>query len=404
MPVLFQISSEVNSGSVGRIAEQIGENAMQHGWESYIAYARGSQPSKSKVIRIGNSFDIIRHGVLTRLTDRHGFGSKAATKNLIQQIKSINPDIIQLQHLHGYFINIKLLFEFLRDFRKPVVWTFHDCWSFTGHCAHYEFIGCDKWETQCYKCPQTNEYPKSLFDNSAKNYKDKKEIFNSITNLTIVPVSNWLGKEVEKSFLKQNAIRVIQNGIDLEKFKKRDSDHLRKKYNLDNKFVILGVASPWIQRKGLDYFIQLSKKIDDTQQIILIGLDNSQISELPSNIIGVVRTENVTELAEFYSLADVFVNPTLEEALGLTNLEAQSCGTPVITFASGGSPETVDSLTGIVVEKGNLDELYFAIQKIKKKGKIFYESNCRARAEIYFDKNNCFKKYIELYKGLLGEK
>lgn len=203
MKRIFQISSEVNSGSVGRIAEQIGEQILANGWESYIAYARDNLPSKSKTIRIGNKLDIISHVLLTRLMDRHGFGSKRATLQLINKIKEIKPDIIQLQHVHGYFINIEILFNFLAEYNVPVVWTFHDCWSFTGHCAHFELVGCQKWQTKCYECPQIHQYPKSWVDNSTENFENKKKLFNSLEKLTIVPVSDWLQKEVKKSFLKK---------------------------------------------------------------------------------------------------------------------------------------------------------------------------------------------------------
>lgn len=402
---VLQISSEVNSGSVGRIAEQIGEQVLEQGWASYIAFARDNQPSKSETIKIGNKLDIIRHGILTRVTDRHGFGSRNATIKLIEKINEIKPDIIQLQHLHGYFINIQILFNFLSETNIPVVWTFHDCWSFTGHCAHYEFSGCDKWMTHCKKCPQKHEYPKSsLLDNSYQNYLIKKELFNSVQNLTIVPVSKWLGEETKKSFLSKNQIQVIQNGIDLEKFKICENS-IKIKYGIEKKYLILGVASPWSERKGLNFFVELSKSINYINyQILLVGLTKQQIKDLPSNIIGVERTESVTELAEIYSAADVFVNPSLEDTFPTTNLEALACGTPVITFRSGGSPEAIDENTGIVVEKGNIHEMEKAIYHIQKKDKEYYQSICRQRAELYFDKKKCFSKYIELYKEILNEK
>lgn len=403
--IVFQISSEINSGSVGRIAEQIGEQVIDQGWESYIAYARDSQPSKSKTIKIGNQLDVIKHGILTRITDKHGFGSKKATIELVKRIKQIKPNIIHLQHLHGYFINIEILFEFLAQSNIPVVWTFHDCWSFTGHCAYYEFVDCNKWLTQCHNCPQTHEYPKSSFiDNSYNNYIKKKIIFNSVKNLTIVPVSNWLGEEVQKSFLKNQKISVIQNGIDLENFRiQGNPEKLKERFNIQNKFLILGVASPWNNRKGLKFFIELSKRLDDNYAILLVGLSKNQIKELPKNIIGLERTENIIQLAELYSTADVFVNPTLEDTFPTTNLESLSCGTPVITFKSGGSPEAVDDNTGIIVEKEDINGLEQAIYIIKKKNKNHYQANCRKRAELFFDKNKCFLKYIELYKNLLTQ-
>lgn len=399
---IFQISSELNSGSVGRIAHQIGEMIILEGWESHIAYGRDSQASSSASYKIGSKLDIYYHALYTRLTDKHGFASKSATQKLIKHIKDINPNIIQLHHVHGYFINIKILFDFLANVNIPVVWIFHDCWSFTGHCIYYEYIGCQKWQLQCQKCPQIKEYPKSYVDNSFNNYITKKQLFNSIKNLTIVPVSNWLGEEVKKSFLKNNRIRVIQNGIDLGKFTKSINLDLIKKYKLHDKFVVLGVASPWVDRKGLYYFLELSKMLDEKYQIILIGLNVAQIKSLPSNVIGLEKIENIKQLAEYYTLADVFVNPTLDEALGMTSIEAQSCGTPVVTFNSGGSPETISVKTGIVVEKGNLSQLYEAILEVRSKGKKYFQEECIKRAEFSFNNKINYRKYIELYKELLN--
>lgn len=399
---ILQISSELNSGSVGRIAEQIGETVIAEGWRSYIAYARDHQATSSNCVKIGRKIDIIWHGIITRLSDRHGFASIRATKKLIDQIKIIKPDVIHLHHLHGYFINIDILFNFLNESKIPIVWTFHDCWSFTGHCAYYEFIGCQKWKLHCSMCPQKSEYPKTFLDNSYRNFSDKKRIFNRVKKMTIVPVSNWLGEETNKSFLQHHDIKVIQNGIDISKFRITYDKNLIKKFNLEGKFVILGVASPWNNRKGLKFFIELSGKLSPNHQIILVGLSKMQINHLPKNIIGLQRTENIEELVTLYSSADVFVNPTLEEALGLTNIEAQACGTPVITFNSGGAPETINESTGIVVDKGNVQGLLEAIYEIERKGKHHYQKACRENVELNFDKSKNFIKYVKIYKELLN--
>lgn len=398
---IVQISSEVNIGSVGRIAEQIGENVLNEGWKSYIAYGREALPSKSEVFQIGNKLDIYKHVILTRLTDRHGYGSGRATEELIEKIKKINPDIIHLQHVHGYFVNIDILFNFLKEANLPVVWTFHDCWSFTGHCAYYELIECNKWETQCSECPQISEYPKSIWkDNSKKNYIDKKKLFTSVPRMTIVPVSSWLEGEVKKSFLKSYNVKTIHNGIDIQQFVYREND-FKQRHHIENKFLILGVASPWDKRKGLKYFIELSKMLSDDYRIVLVGLSKKQVKALPVNIIGFERTKDVNELAELYSAADVFVNPTLEDTFPTTNLEAQSCGTPVITFKTGGSPEAISGLTGIVVEKGDVSGLVNAIQEVRNNTRAFYSENCRKRILDLFDKKNAFKNYIDLYKELI---
>lgn len=401
---ILQISIEVNSGSVGRIAEQIGEQIIEQGWSSYITYARKNRDSKSNVIKIGTSLSIMWHGIMTRIFDNHAFESRNATRKLLKDIEKVNPDIIHLHHLHGYFINIDILFKYLQKKRTPVVWTFHDCWSFTGHCTHYSYIGCDKWKTECFKCPQKKEYPKSIIiDRSRLNYQQKKELFNMVPS-TIVPASYWLRDEVKKSFLKKHPIKVIENGIDIDVFKPKDNgDEMRALYNLDNKFIILGVASTWSKKKGLEDFISLAQSLPEDMQIILIGLSSTQKLKLPASIVGIERTENVHHLANLYSLADVFVNPTFEETFGLTNIEALACGTPVVTYDSGGSPETITEETGIVVEKENIPELLRAIDEIQRNGKLFYTENCRERAVTFFNKDDRFKDYIQLYKTLLAE-
>lgn len=400
---ILQISIEVNSGSVGRIAEQIGEKVIEKGWESYITFARNNLPSKSNLIKIGTMYDVYLHGILTRITDKHAFYSTRATKELIKQIDVINPDIIHLHHLHGYFINVELLFNYLEKINLPVVWTFHDCWSFTGHCAYFDYIGCDKWVKGCYSCEQKREYPASLFrDRSEKNYLQKKKLFNSLKNMTIVPVSFWLSDLVKKSFLKNYPVQVIQNGIDLKIFRpSENTDEIKNKYNLQNKFVIIGVASTWEKRKGLDDFIKLNEFLKDDEKIIIVGVSKQQIKNLPPNFIGIQRTENVQELADLYSMADVFVNPTYEDTFPTTNLEALACGTPVITYRTGGSVESVDKKTGIIVEKGDFMGLLEAISTIKKNTKSIYTNSCRNRALLNYNKHDRFEDYMDLYSNLI---
>jgi glycosyltransferase involved in cell wall biosynthesis len=400
---IFQISSELNIGSVGRIAEQIGEAVIAEGWRSFISYGREGAVSKSSIYKIGHKIDFYVHALGTRLTGRHGFFSRRATKKLIKEIEGIKPDVIHMQHLHGYYINIELLFNFLAKLGKPIVWTFHDCWSFTGHCAYYDLVGCEKWQTECNTCPQLNEYPKAVFrDNSNKNFRDKRRLFNSVDNLTIVPVSKWLEGEVRKSFLSLHRIQTIQNGIDIDKFR-WSGNNIKTQFNIENKFVVLGVANPWDTRKGLKFFIEMANILTDRFQIVLIGLSQRQIEEVPPNIIALKKTNNIDELVDFYSSADVFVNPTLEDTFPTTNLEALACGTPVVTFNSGGSSEAVDSDTGIVVEEKNSESLCKAIFEIDRNGKSFYTRKCRERAESNFRKEDRFQDYIELYYDILNK-
>ncbi len=400
---IVQISIEVNSGSVGRIAEQIGLKIIEQNWESYITYARNNLPSKSKVLQIGNKWDIVWHGIMTRLIDNHCFESKLATKRLIKEIERIDPDIIHIHHLHGYYINIKILFNYFKRSRAKVVWTFHDCWSFTGHCTHFEYVNCSKWKVGCHHCPQLSEYPKTLFfDRSKVNFNKKKKIFTSLNNITIVPVSNWLGNIVKESFLNIYPIRVIQNGIDLEVFKPKSSrERIMTKHSLKNEFLIIGVAGTWNLRKGLDYFLKLKEKLNEDYKIILVGLNDKQIKALPNGVIGIPRTENVRELANYYSAADVFVNLTLDDSFPTTNLESLACGTPVITFKTGGSVEAVSFDTGIIISKGDINQLIHAIKEIKSNTKLFYSAKCRGRAENLYNKDNKFEEYIKLYEKLI---
>jgi len=397
---ILQINTVYKSGSTGKILKDLNDLILNENHESYIAYSRGEH-NDSNCIKIGNKFDMNIHALGTRVFDKHGLYSKKTTADFIKDIEKINPDIIHLHNIHGYYLNYPVLFEYLKKINKPVIWTLHDCWSFTGHCSYYEYNGCDKWQKECNNCPQLRQYPASfVFDNSKNNFLLKKKFFSSLDNVTIVTPSSWLAGEVKRSFLKSFEIKVINNGIDLNIFKPFHSN-FREKYKLENKFLILGVASVWEERKGFEYFIKLSKLLKDDEKIILIGLDDKQLKLLPSNIIGIKRTENQEQLAQIYSAVDIFVNPTLEDNFPTTNLESLACGTPVITFKSGGSPECIDEKTGIIVEKGNLSKLYESIKIIKDSGKESYTLFCRNRAEKYFDKNDRFKEYIDLYETKL---
>jgi putative colanic acid biosynthesis glycosyltransferase len=340
---LLQINSVVNTTGTGQIVENIGILALQNGWESYIAYGRKANPSKSKLIKIGSDVDIKLHGIKSRLLDRHGLGSHRATRQFIKQIEELNPDVIHLHNIHGYYLNIKILFEYLSVANIPIVWTLHDCWPLTGHCAYFDEIKCQKWKTGCFNCPQIKVYPTSYFiDRSKKNYFFKKELFRSINNMTIVTVSNWLKDIVDQSYLSHYPCQIIKNGIDTVTFSYCDSYKIRNKYNIAEKFVILGVANIWEARKGLSDFVQLSKLIDDNFVIVLVGLTQKQSKNLPSNIICIPRTDNKRELAELYSTADVFVNASIEESFGLTTVEALSCNTPAIVYDATACPETVN--------------------------------------------------------------
>lgn len=402
---ILQINTVLHTGSIGRIAEELGQSILENGYDSYLAYGRYARESKSKLIRIGSDFDFKCHGMETRLFDNHGLASRKATRTFIEEIKRINPDIIHLHNIHGYYLNYPLLFDYLAEVNIPVVWTLHDCWTLTGHCTHFDSINCQRWKTGCFDCPQKNEYPISfVLDHSKKNWDLKKYYFNKVRNLTIVPVSDWLSSLLKHSYLSDKNSCRIYNGVDLNSFQNADRLRLVEKYKLDKKQILLGVTGVWNNKKGLSDFKQLDERINHNDyQMILVGLTPKQIESLPKSIIGVSRTESVQELAEFYSLADLFLNLTYEDTFPTTNLEALACGTPVLTYNTGGSVEAVTPKTGFIVEQGDLEAVLDAISIVSKNGKAYYSSACRGRAEECYDKNVVYQKYIDLYRQLFNK-
>ena len=390
---LVQINTVCN-GSTGKIMVGIQQQAEEDGFEVYNFFGRG-KPANDRCFKICNKLDIYWHLLISRLFDMQGHGCKHATKKLVKQLRQINPDVIQLHNLHGYYINIKILFDYLENCNAKIVWTLHDCWTFTGHCTYFTYANCKKWEEQCKKCPNKREYPKSiLVDRSYKNYIEKKNLFTKCKNITLVTPSKWLANIVSKSFFKKYEIKVINNGIDLNVFKPTQSD-FREKYNLQDKKIVLGVASVWERRKGLNDFIELSKILDDSYRIVLVGLNKKQIKKLPENTIGITRTENQKELAGLYSTADIFFNPTYEDNYPTVNLESIACGTLVITYNTGGSTESINYDTGLIVDAGNiqnakeeLNKIYIneiSILKCSKEGKKFNEITK-------------YKEYLNIYK------
>lgn len=399
---VLQINVTSNWGSTGRIVEDIGNLIKKSGDESYIAYGRNNNPSNSITIKVGNDSEIYFHILATRLLDRHGLASKKGTKELIKEIIKINPDIIHLHNIHGYYLNYKILFEYLSKTNITIVWTLHDCWAYTGHCAFYSYENCNRWKTECHHCPQLKKYPISWYkDRSRKNFIDKLKAFTSIKNMTLVPVSNWLGKEIESSFLKKYPVKVIHNGIDLNVFCPQKPFKTINNIPINDKFVILGVASVWDDRKGLADYIQLRKLLPAEFIIVLIGLNQQQISKLPPGIIGISRTNNSQELAQYYSTADVYANFSVEETFGLTTCESLACGTPVIVYNATACPEIVSEETGYITDIKDFNSIRDKIYAIKNKGKESYSIACRRRAEMLYNKEYCYSQYIKLYKSLI---
>ena len=398
---ILQINSVCGIGSTGRIATDLHAILLSQGHQSTVAFGRDTAKNCKQTIRVGNCIDNYLHVVRTRLFDTHGFGSATATKTLIAKISELNPDVIHLHNLHGYYLHIGLLFDYLKQASKPVIWTLHDCWALTGHCAYFDFVGCNRWKCECHDCPLKLEYPKSLFlDRSQRSYQQKKELFTGVQDLTIVTPSKWLRALVKESFLQAYPVTVIHNGIDLKVFKPTSSD-FRRRYKLEDKFLLLGVASFWNERKGYRYIIDLAKQLRPDEKIVLVGVSEKQSKQLPAGIIGMAKTNSTVELAEIYSAADLFLNPTLEDNFPTTNLEALACGTPVVTFNSGGSPECLVDGCGLVVERGDLPGLVAAIAMVRKIGKESYAQKCQNRARDCFDKDARFAEYVELYKGHL---
>jgi glycosyltransferase involved in cell wall biosynthesis len=395
---ILQINSVCGVGSTGRIATDIHKTLIEQGHESYIAYGRDLPRNCDNVIRIGSKLDTLRHVALTRVFDKHGFGSKKATKELINIIKNINPDIIHLHNIHGYYINIELLFNYIESSKKKVIWTLHDCWAITGHCSYFEHSQCHKWMEGCMNCQLKREYPASyILDNSKNSYLRKRSLFNITQKIEIVSISNWLNSIVEKSFLKDNHLNIIYNGIDTNVFKYSKSD-LLKRIGIKDKYVILGVASQWTNRKGLDRFIELSKYIKDDEIILLVGLEDQQILKLPTNIKGIKKLGSIQDLVEIYSEADVFVNMSYEETFGLVTAEAMACGTPVVVFNTTANPELVNENVGKVINKDDIEGVYDAVSFFKKADKDILRINCKRHVENNYSKLQMHSKYMSLYE------
>jgi glycosyltransferase involved in cell wall biosynthesis len=398
---VLQINTTANSASHGRIAEGIGVTLLEKGHESYIAYGRSENPSRSNLIKIGNRYDQGLHLLKTRLLDMHGFGSRKATGSFIDSIKNIDPDIIHLHNLHGYYINLEILFEYLKEYQKPVIWTLHDCWAFTGHCCFFDAVDCRKWQKECFRCPRKNAYPKSwIADNSRRNFHRKKDLFCGIKRMVLVPPSEWLADHLRNSFLNRYEIKVINNGVETGKFIPTINDEVSERYGIKDKY-ILGVASIWSKRKGLADFIKLKELLGSEVQIVLVGVSPKQIRSLPSTFKCIPKTENIKDLAAIYSGARVFVNPTYIDNFPLVNIEALACGTPVVTYNTGGSPESIGPGTGLAVERGNVRELAKAITTIMNSEGIYRTEKCRDHALENFSANARYGDYINLYKTLL---
>lgn len=395
---------EINSvlyGSTGKIMLQIAETARAKGHKVWVCvpFGRHNKTGDENTIFIGNSLSEDTHLVMSRLTGLNGSFSIIATKIFIHKIKKLRPDVIHLHNLHNSYINLPILFNYIKNNNIKVVWTLHDCWSFTGHCPYFTLKKCEKWKTGCYSCSSYKEYPEAFIDTTKITYQLKKKWFTGIKNLTIVTPSQWLADLISESFLNEYDVKVINNGIDINIFKPVISN-FRNKLNINEKqIILLGVAFDWGIRKGLDVFINLYERLDKKKfKIVLVGLDENQGKSIPRGIIKISKTRNQYELAEIYSAADIFINPTREDNFPTVNMEAIACGTPVITFNTGGSVEVITNKTGVVVPCDDLNALENKINQIAE-NKLFSVEELLDFAKNFNCKNR-FEEYIELYENI----
>lgn len=393
---------EINSvpyGSTGKIMFSIADLAENMGVQVLCFTGFSWHKSDNKNWRlVGSLPEKTFHMYMDRLTGLHGCFSFFSTLRFLKKIKKFSPDIIHMHNLHGWYINFPLFFRYIKKYNIPIVWTLHDCWAVTGHCPHFSMINCDKWKNECSSCQLYKEYPKSIFDTSKIMYRLKSSWFTGIKNMTIVTPSEWLSGIIKQSFLNEYPVEVINNGIDLEIFKPTKSD-VRKRLGLnDADKIILGVSLGWDNKKGLDVFIELANRLDSSYRIILVGTDDLTDTLLPESVISIHRTSNQKELAEIYSEADVFVNPTREDTFPTVNIESIACGTPVITFNSGGSPEILDEVSGFVVETDDIDDMVKKIICVCEKSLLFSDP-CLDRAKLY-NKDDRFMEYYELFRRI----
>lgn len=400
MKKLLQINPVIKENtSTGKIMRTLGELAQAAGWESYVAYSRardGVPPHSSRLVPVGNKADLLLHWVATRLFDAHGLASRLATRRFVARLRELNPDVIHIHNIHGYFLNYKILSRALAQMGKPVVWTVHDCWLYTGHCYHYASAGCERWKTGCHHCPQKKAFPASwLLDRSRRNWEDKKKAFCSIPGLTLVTVSRWMKGEIARSFLGGVRCEVIHNGIDLDTFRPSPSAETALAYGT----YYLAVASIWLPEKGLQDLEKLSSVLDADERLVVVGKRPSG-HRFPRNVVCLERTADAAALAALYTEAVALVNPTWQDNYPTVNMEAIACGIPVVSYRTGGSPESITPQTGRVVEQGDVEGLAEALHAIRRQGKEHFSEACRSYALAHFRAQDRFNDYIQLYESL----
>ncbi len=391
---ILLINSVCGLKSTGRICTDLAEVAERAGHTVKIAYGREYAPKQYQkyAVRIGVDADVKMHAGIARIFDNAGFCSTGATRRFLKWVDSYKPDLVHLHNIHGYYLHVGLLFKYLKEKNIPVVWSLHDCWAFTGHCGHFHYAGCEKWQTGCYACVNKKDYPTSiLVDGSKRNYARKRELFTGLENMTLTVPSLWLEETVKYSYLGGYPVCHIPLGIDLDTFKPTVSN-LRERYALQDKRIVLGVATAWSKKKGIDEFARLAQTLDERYKIVLVGVDKDTVATLPENILCLPRTNSIKELAKLYSMADVFFNPSVEETMGLTTVEALSCGTPAIVYDQTAVPEIVDPKSGVVLPCSidGFEDAYERATALKKE-------DIMARARRY-EKWGRYEEYVRLYE------
>ena len=412
---VLQINTVYLHGSTGRIVKDLKEVSESNHLEAYAAFGAEIDNGDLGIFKMQSILRRRINILRTRIYDHHGFYNEKETRRLIKWMDEIHPDIIHLHNIHNHYVHVGMLFDYIKKHNIPVVWTLHDCWPFTGHCAYFDFANCDKWKTMCHDCPSIHDYPPTwFFDRSSRNFKDKKKAFSGVNNLTLVTPSKWLANLTRDSFLKEFPVRVINNGVDIQKFCPQ-RETIKRILGIDGKKMLLAMASTFDRRKGTQFLKLLPGMLGDNEVLVLVGLAKEQLEqfEMP-RCIGVGRTNSVEELSAYYAAADVFINPTLEDNFPTTNIEALACGTPVVTFNTGGSIESVldgesvvcendiiYSSVGAIVPKEDIKAMLIAVRKILMKGKSVFSGACRQKAEKSYDMNKQYMEYINLYNSIL---
>lgn len=391
---IVQINATCGVGSTGKICVGISKLLSENDIENYVLYSSAGNGYELG-ISCSNPKYIKAQALKSKLFGNYGLNSKKSTRKIISELERIKPDIVHLHNIHGHDCDIEILFNYFKKNNTKLIWTFHDCWAFTGYCPHFTMIKCNKWQDKCFDCVQRSQYS-WFFDKSNRLFLKKKQLLEGL-DLTIVTPSKWLADMVKQSFLKEYPVKIINNGIDLDIFRPAESD-FRKKHRIENKKLLLGVSFGWDERKGLDVFVELAHRLPDEYKIVLVGTNEKNEKILPDNVISIHRTQNQKELAEIYTAADLFVNPTREENYPTVNMESVACGTPVLTFRTGGSPEMLDDTCGSVVDCDDIDLLEKEIIRICNE-KPYSENDCEKKAKEY-DKNERFEEYLELYERI----